>query len=345
MYQVNSDILCLYISYDLTIMSLLRSLTLRQLQIFVTAARHASFVRTAEELHLTQPAVSMQIKQLEGVVGLPLFERVGRTLALTETGDRLLHHASRILGEVKDAEDGLQGLKGIDRGSITIGMISTAKYFVPRLLAEYTKRYPGVDVHIAEGNREKLLRMLQDNVIDLAVMGRPPVELDAISEPIATHPHVLVAAISHPLQAAERFDLQELRHETFLLREPGSGTRTVAEQMFRNHLFTPAKAVTLGSNETIKQAVMAGMGISLLSLHTLSLELRTREIAILDVAGTPIDRVWHIVHMRSKRLSPASEVCRSFVLEHAAPCLQERYLGLMRHHAPPQARTATPPPA
>lgn len=314
-------------------MSLLRSLTLRQLQIFVTAARHASFVRTAEELHLTQPAVSMQIKQLETVVGLPLFERIGRQLTLTETGDRLLHHASRILGEVKDAEDGLQGLKGIDQGSITIGMISTAKYFAPRLLAEYTKRYPGVDVQIAEGNREKLLRMLQDNTVDLALMGRPPVELDAISEPIATHPHVIVGPTSHPFRDAERFDLQELRHETFLLREAGSGTRTVAEQMFRNHLFTPAKVVTLGSNETIKQAVMAGMGISLLSLHTLSLELRTGEIAVLDVSGTPIDRVWHIVHMTGKRLSPASEVCRTFLLEHAGPYLEECYAGLLRGRA------------
>jgi DNA-binding transcriptional LysR family regulator len=308
-------------------MSLLRSLTLRQLQIFVAVARHASFVRTAEELHLTQPAVSMQIKQLESVVGFPLFERVGRQLTLTEVGDRLLHHASRILGEIKDAEDGLQALKGVDSGSISIGLISTAKYFAPKLLAQYTERYPGVEVQIAEGNREMLLRLLQDNAIDLALMGRPPCELDTVSEPIAAHPHVLVASTKHPLRDAKRFDLQELRHETFLLREPGSGTRAVTEQMFKNHLFTPAKTTTLGSNETIKQAVMAGMGISLLSLHTLSLELRIREIALLDVNGTPIDRVWHIVHMTSKWLSPASQVCRTFLLENTAAYLEQEYAG------------------
>lgn len=310
-------------------MSFVRSLTLRQLQVFVTVARHASFVRAAEALHLTQPAISMQIKQLESVVESPLFERIGRQLTLTEVGDRLLHHASRILGEVKDAEDGLQALKGIEGGSVTIGLISTAKYFAPKLLASYTRRYPGVEINIAEGNRETLLRLLQDNMIDLALMGQPPRELDAVSEPIAPHPHVLVAPTGHPLRDAVRFDLQELRHEVFLLREAGSGTRAVAEEMFKHHLFVPARLVTLGSTETIKQAVMAGMGLSLLSLHTLSLELRTGEIAVLDVVGTPIERVWHIVHMSSKRLSPASEVCRAFLLEHAAEHLAREYAGLL----------------
>ncbi|MFM0500044.1 LysR substrate-binding domain-containing protein [Paraburkholderia caffeinilytica] len=306
-------------------MSLIRSLTLRQLQIFVIAARHMSFARAAEELHLTQPAVSMQIKQLESVVGLPLFERGTRKLMLTETGDRFLHHASRILSEVKDAEDGLQALKGMDQGSICIGLISTAKYFAPKLLAQYAALYPGVDVRIVEGNRENLLRLLQDYSIDLALMGRPPRELDTVSEPIAPHPYVIVASAHHPLRDARRFDFQELRHETFLLREPGSGTRTVSEHMFKNHLFTPAKTVTFGSNETIKQAVMAGMGISLLSLHTLSLELRVGEIALLDVTGTPIDRVWHIAHMASKVLSPASNGCRMFLMEHTAPFLKQEY--------------------
>ncbi|CAJ96185.1 HTH-type transcriptional regulator CfxR [Cupriavidus necator] len=309
--------------------SFLRALTLRQLQIFVTVARHASFVRAAEELHLTQPAVSMQVKQLESVVGMALFERVKGQLTLTEPGDRLLHHASRILGEVKDAEEGLQAVKDVEQGSITIGLISTSKYFAPKLLAGFTALHPGVDLRIAEGNRETLLRLLQDNAIDLALMGRPPRELDAVSEPIAAHPHVLVASPRHPLHDAKGFDLQELRHETFLLREPGSGTRTVAEYMFRDHLFTPAKVITLGSNETIKQAVMAGMGISLLSLHTLGLELRTGEIGLLDVAGTPIERIWHVAHMSSKRLSPASESCRAYLLEHTAEFLGREYGGLM----------------
>jgi LysR family transcriptional regulator, low CO2-responsive transcriptional regulator len=310
-------------------MSLLRSLTLRQLQIFVSAARHASFVRAAEELCLSQPAVSMQLKQLESVVGFPLFERVNRQVTLTEAGDRLLHHASRILGEVKDAEDGLHALKGLEIGSISVGIISTSKYFFPRLLAQFMKFHPGVDVRISEGNRETLLGLLRDNAIDLALMGRAPRELDAVSEPIAPHPYVIVASTDHPLRDFKRFDLQELRHESFLLREPGSGTRAVAERMFETHLFTPAKVTTLGSNETIKQAVMAGMGIGVLSLHTLSLELRSREIVLLDVIGTPIDRVWHIVHMTSKWLSPASQAYRTFLLENTATYLEHEYAGLL----------------
>jgi DNA-binding transcriptional LysR family regulator len=244
----------------------IRSLTLRQLQIFVIASRYLSFARTAEELHLSQPAVSMQIKQLESVVGLPLFERIGRKLTLTEAGEKLSHHASRVLGEIKDAQDTLTSLTQAGTGSINVGIVSTATYFAPKLLALFSELYPHVDVRFSVGNRETLLHLLQDNAIDLAIMGRPPRELDTVAEPLAYHPHVIVAPRFHPLRDARRFDLQELHDETFLLREPGSGTRLVSEQMFKNHLFTPVKMVTLGSNETIKQAVMAGMGVSLLSL-------------------------------------------------------------------------------
>jgi DNA-binding transcriptional LysR family regulator len=310
-------------------MSLLRSLTLRQMQIFVTAARHASFVRAAEELCLSQPAVSMQIKQLESVVGFPLFERVNRQVTLTEAGDQLLHHASRILGEIKDAEDGLQALRGLDRGSISIGLISTSKYFLPKLLAQFLKHHPGIDVRISEGNRELLLGLLRDNAVDLALMGRAPRDMDAVSEPIAPHPYVVVASTEHPLSKCRQFDLQELRHDTFLLREPGSGTRAVAERMFRDHLFTPSKVTTLGSNETIKQAVMAGMGVGVLSLHTLALELRSQEIALLDVIGTPIERAWHVVHLTGKWLSPASHAYRRFLLENTAAYLERQHSGLL----------------
>ncbi len=314
-------------------LNFVRTLTLRQLQIFATAARHSSFVRAAEELHLTQPAVSMQIKQLEQTVTLPLFERIGRRLTLTEAGETLSHHANRILGEVKDAEDALQSLRLADSGAISIGLVSTARYFVPMLIARYSAQFPKVDVRFTIANRDALLHLLQDNAIDLAVMGRPPRDLDAVAEPLAYNPQVIVASPRHPLANAQRFDLQELRHDTFLMREIGSGTRTVAEQMFKNHLFTPAKLVTLDSNETIKQAVMAGMGISLLSLHTLRLELRTREIALLDVSGTPIDRAWQIVHLNAKQLSPTCQAFRRFVIEHAGSYLADGYANVPRHVA------------
>jgi DNA-binding transcriptional LysR family regulator len=219
----------------------------------------------------------------------------------------------------------MMSLQLADSGSITVGIVSSATYFAPKLLALYSHQYPKVDVHFSVGNRESLLRLLQDNAIDLALMGRPPAELDTTVEPLAYHPQVVIAPTTHPLVGARRFDLHELRGETFLLREAGSGTRTAAEEMFKQHLFKPAKVVTLGSNETIKQAVIAGMGVSLISLHTLQLELRAGELALLDVNGTPIERTWQIVHMRTKQLSPTCALFRRFLLEHTAPHLDREY--------------------
>ncbi|KMY85047.1 Cys regulon transcriptional activator CysB [Candidatus Paraburkholderia calva] len=302
-----------------------RSLTMRQLQIFVICTRCPSFTRAAEELHLTQPAVSMQIKQLEDAVGLPLFERVARRLTLTEAGERLSHHANRILGEIKDAEDEITSLTQADSGSIAVSIVSLATYFAPKLLALYSQQFPKVDVHFSVDNRETLLRLLQNNATDLAIMGRPPLELVTTAEPLAAHPHLIIAPLTHRLRHAKRFDLHELANDTFLLHEPGSGTRAVAEHVFRQNLFVPSCSVTLGSNETIKQVVMAGMGVSLISLHTLVLELRTGEVAVLDVNGTPVERTWQLVHSRAKQLSPTCLSFRRFLLEHAAPFLDGEY--------------------
>ncbi|MEN9902347.1 MAG: hypothetical protein RL651_1011 [Pseudomonadota bacterium] len=298
-------------------MNLIRSLTLRQLQIFVAAAKNLSFARTAEALHLTPPAVSMQLKQLEENIGLPLFERSGREVRLTAAGGLFVHHAARILGEIKDTEFSLQSLLDAETGQITVGMVSTAKYFMPRMLAGYSRENQGVEVQFMVGNREVILQKLVDNELDLAIMGRMPSEVDATSLPMAVHPYVIVAPPDHPLGSAKSFDLQELRGETFLLREEGSGSRRVAEEMFKNHLFTPAKTLSLGSNETIKQAVMAGMGVSLISLHTLMLELKTGALQILDVQGTPIERKWYLVHMNGKRLLPSGQRFKTYLLENA----------------------------
>lgn len=306
-------------------MNFIRTLTLRQLQIFVVAARHLSYARAAEELHLTPPAVSMQLKQLEDNVGLPLFERLGRGVALTAAGELLVHHALRVLGEIKDAEANLQAMLGAETGQLSVGLVSTAKYFMPRLLARFAQLHPGIEVQFSVGNRESLLQKLQDNAIDLAVMGRIPTEIDAHAEPMASHPYVLIGPADHPLRAARRFDLHELRQETFLLREEGSGSRRVAEEMFKNHLFTPPRTISMGSNETIKQAVMAGMGIALISLHTLPLELKTGEVSVLDALGTPIERTWYVVHMNAKRLLPAGQRFREFLLDNAAAALAQEF--------------------
>jgi len=317
---------------------MLRHLSLRQLTIFLEATRTMNFARAAEALHLTQPAISMQIRQLENAVGLPLFERVGKKLALTGAGELFRHHAARVLGELQDVEQALQGMKGLRSGQATVGLVSTAKYFAPKLLAQFAHRHPQVDIQFLVGNRETLINALRDNEIDFAVMGRPPEKLDATAEPVAQNPHMLVAHKSHRLLRARRFDFHELRNETFLMREPGSGTRLVMEAVFKQHLFTPQRIVTIGSNETVKQAVMAGMGVSLLSLHTLELELRTKEIGLFDVIGTPVMRSWHLVNMNAKKLSPAATAFRQFLLEHTNAYLEKTFAPYRREASAEKVR-------
>lgn len=308
-------------------MQYIHNITLRQLEIFVVAARHVNFSRAAADLHLSVPAVSMQLKQLESYVGLPLFDRVGRGLRLTEAGEKLARHAWQIMGQIKDAEADLQALVNAEQGSVNVGVISTAKYFMPKLLVQFSRQHPGIEVHFSVGNRELLISLLQDNSIDMAIMGRPPKELETRAEALADQPYVLIAPPDHPLRGVRELDLHELRAETFLLREPGSGSRTVTEEMFANHRFTPARSITLGSNETIKQAVMAGLGVSLLSMHTMLMELRIGAIAILGVKATPITRVWHIMHMHKKKLSPACEKFWGYLLENTPAHLQREAVG------------------
>jgi DNA-binding transcriptional LysR family regulator len=322
---------------------MLRRLSLRQLTVFLEASRQMNFARAAEALHLTQPAISMQIRQLEGAVGLPLFERVGKKLALTQAGTLFRHHAARVIGELQDAEQALRALRGLQSGQATVGLVSTAKYFAPKLLANFAELHPQVDIQFLVGNRETLINALRDNEIDFAVMGRPPDKLDAHAEPIAANPHRLVAHKAHRLLREHRFDFHELRNETFLMREPGSGTRLVMEAVFKQHLFTPKRIVTIGSNETVKQAVMAGMGVSLLSLHTLELELRTGEIGLLDVIGTPVVRNWHLVNMTAKKLSPAASAFRQFLLEHTQRHLEQTFAPYRTPRAPaaPRRRRAS----
>nr|WP_233168037.1 LysR family transcriptional regulator [Xylophilus sp. ASV27] len=295
------------------------------MRVFTEVAKHLSFSRAAQALHLTPPAVTMQVKQLEADVGLPLFERRGRQVALTTVGEYMLVYARKILSVQKDAEDAAARFKRVEVGTLNIGMVSTAKYFLPRLLAEFRQEHPGVEVKLAVGNREGLIRMLHGNEVDIAIMGRPPRELATRAEPLAAHPHVFVAPVDHPLLRAGRIGVSSLQPYGFILREPGSGTRAAMEKFFAAAHFTPQVAMEMASNETIKQAVMAGMGLSFLSLHTLGQELDNRLIALLDVEGAPVVRAWNVVHTLSKLLSPAAEAFRYFVLERGESFLAEHY--------------------
>jgi DNA-binding transcriptional LysR family regulator len=293
----------------------MKNVTLRQLRVFVAAARQLSFGRAASELHLTPPAVSMQIKELEEQVGLPLFDRSARQVALTTAGEYLLVYAKRILATLKDAEDAVARLRGLEDGRVIIGMVSTAKYYLPRLLARFREDHPRIEVRLTVGNRSQLVALMQQSEVDLAVMGRPPEEFATRAEPFAAHPLGIVTAPDHPLIRMGHTPAAALAEFPFIIREPGSGTRAAMEQYFERHHVSPRIVMEMASNETIKQAVMAGMGVSFLSLHTLGLELRAGLIATADVEGTPVMRRWHVVNNLSKVLSPAAEAFRYFILE------------------------------
>ncbi|MEY3510081.1 MAG: hypothetical protein RI914_680 [Pseudomonadota bacterium] len=303
----------------------MKNATFRQLRVFTEVAKHLSFARAAEALHLTPPAVTMQVKELEGHVGLPLFDRQGRQVSLTTVGEYMLVYARKMLATLKDAEDAAARLQRLEVGNLTIGMVSTAKYFLPRLLAQFRQEHSGIEIKLVVGNREQLVQMLQGNEVDIAVMGRPPTELATRAEPFAAHPHMFVAPTDHPLLKVGHPTTEHLRPYSFILRERGSGTRAAMEKFMNSQRLEPRVVMEMTSNETIKQAVMAGMGLSFLSLHTLGLELEHGLIAVLDVEGTPIVRAWNVVHTLSKMLSPAAEAFRYFMLENAESHLAQQY--------------------
>lgn len=306
------------------------NVTLRQLRVFTEVARRLSFVRAAEALHLTPPAVTMQIKDLEAAVGLTLFEREGRRVSLTTGGEYLLVYARRVLSALKDAEDAMARLKHVEVGRLDIGLVSTAKYFVPHLLARFREEHPGIELRLqVSANREQLQNLLRGNEIDLAVMGRPPRDIASRAEPFAAHPQVFVAPPGHPLTRIGSVAPMELEGVPFIARESGSGTRKHMEDFFAARHITPRLAMEMPSNESIKQAVMAGMGLSFLSLHTIGLEVRSGLLAIVPVEGTPILRTWNVVHLAGKTLSPAAEALRYFILEHGEAHLADHDRALL----------------
>jgi len=290
----------------------------RQLRVFVEVAQNGSMARAAAALHLTPPAVSMQVKDLEAQVGLPLFDRAGRKLSLSTAGEYFLVHARRLLAALKDTDDAMARLKRLEHGLLTIGLVSTAKYFVPQLLARFHEEHPGVDVRLrVVGNRGELVALMQAGEVDLSVMGRAPKEIHTRSESFAAHPLVFVAPPGHPLLQGGPHAVHALAPYPIIAREHGSGTRAAMHKFFDERRFEPRLAMEMSSNETIKQAVMAGLGLSFLSLHTMGLELRSGLLALLDIRDAPVMRMWNVVHLSSKLLSPAAEAFRYFMLEQA----------------------------
>ncbi|MEZ5649699.1 MAG: LysR substrate-binding domain-containing protein [Burkholderiaceae bacterium] len=294
------------------------NVTFRQLRVFSEVVRHRSFAKAAAELHLSAPAVSMQVRDLETAIGLPLFDRAGRKVALTLVGEYFVVYARRILATLKEAEEAMARFTHLESGRLTVGMVSTAMYFVPRLLARFHQEHPGVDVQLRIAqNREQMYRMLGDGDIDLAIMGRPPHDVPTRAEIFASHPFVFIAPPGHPLLSVGHPPLSALAPFPFVAREPESGTRNAMDRFFESRGFTPRITMQMDSNEGIKQAVAAGLGISFLSLHALGLELQTGALAIVHVPETPVMRNWTMVRLPGRALSPAAEAFRYFVMAHA----------------------------
>jgi LysR family transcriptional regulator, low CO2-responsive transcriptional regulator len=301
----------------------MRHVTLRQLRIWGLVAEHLSFSRAARELHLTQPAISIQVKQLQESAGVPLYEQIGKKLHLTDAGMELARYAASVTELLRDAEETLALHRGITGGSVRIGVVSTAKYFAPSMLGAFTRIHPDVRINLSVANREEIIKLLADNAIDLAIMGRPPKGLRTVAAAFAKHPLVIIAPTDHPLAGKRHIPLQELAHETFLMREAGSGTRTSMQKTFRDRGVPYRAGMEISSNETIKQAVMGGLGVAFLSIHTVGLELGAERLVVLDVADLPIMRDWFVIHLKDKRLTPVSAALKDFLLANGARIIEE----------------------
>jgi LysR family transcriptional regulator, low CO2-responsive transcriptional regulator len=288
--------------------------TLRQLHVFEAVSRHLSYSRAAEALHLSQPAVSMQIKQLEEIAGVPLFEQLGKKVYLTEVGREFGQYCRNVLQQLAEAESMLDDFKGM-RGRLSICVASTASYFTPYLLAEFCRRHAETQVSLSVTNRENVLQRLTSNEMDMAIMGRPPEHLDLDATPFMENRLAIIAPVDHPLAHARDIPLSRLAEETFLVREQGSGTRITVERFFAERGIVLTAGTEMSTNEAIKQAVQAGMGLGILSLHTVSLELETRRLTVLDVQNFPIQRHWYVVHRKGKRLSMVAQAFKNFLLE------------------------------
>ncbi len=294
----------------------LRHTTLHQLRIFHAVAQNGSFARAAEALHLSPPTLSLQVKQLSESVGQPLFEQLGKKIYLTAAGRTLAAACEDIEARMERLGEDLAALQGVERGSVKLAILTTVKYTVPKLLGGFCAAHPGIDVAMVVGNREKLLQRLAGNEDDLYIMGQPPDQMDVVSEAFADNPLVLVAPPDHPLVGKKRIAPERLRSEPFILREPGSGTRLTSEKFFADHGIALKNRLEVGSNEAIKQTVAGGLGLAVLSAHTVTAELALGELVQLDVRGFPLIRRWHVVVPRGKRLSAAAQAFKDWLFTH-----------------------------
>ncbi len=293
------------------------NITIRQLQIFEAVAKYLSYTKAAETLYLSQPAVSMQIKQLELEIAMPLFERLGKTLFLTETGEELLTYSKNINQQLIELSDVLDEMRGSEKGSLTIAVVTTANYFSLKLLGEFYKRFSATKISLDVTNRASLIRHLEDNSVDMVIMGQPPEDIDVESTPFLDNPLVVIAPKGHSLANEREIPLSVLQQETFIMREHGSGTRMAMERFFEKNGYTISSVMEMSSNEAINRAVEAGLGLGIVSRHTLEMELALDQLDILDVEGFPIMRNWYLVHRKEKRFTAIALAFKELVINDA----------------------------
>lgn len=291
--------------------------TWNQLRIFEAVARHLSFTRAAEELHVVQPTVSAQIKLLSESVGMPLFEQIGKKVHLTAAGRELQRTCAELFDSWNRFKMTIADLQGMKKGTLHIAVVSTAKYFVPRMLGPFCRRYPEIDVALEILNRDSVVERLAQNRDDLYIMGLPPDELDVEQHPFLENPLVMIAGRDHPLANARQIHLKDLAHERFIMREAGSGTRLAADDFFRRHRFRPRRTMQLGNNEAVKWAVAGGLGVAVISQHALTLEPMRDRLTLLDVEGFPIEGSWYVVYPKGKRLSVIAQAFFDYMKEEA----------------------------
>ncbi len=293
----------------------MKQATFHQLQILEAIARYSSFTRAAEALNLTQPTVSQQMKQLTKLIGMPLVEQLGKKLYLTAAGKEVLAAANSITDRLQQLESTLNDLQGLDKGRLSLATTTTAKYFVPRLLGTFHKQHPAIELKLNITNQAEVLERLARNEDDLYFTGRPPQDLDIELRPVLPNPLVVVAATNHPLaQETQAISLKRMAEEPFILRESGSGTRTIVEQFFAENRLDLNVVMEMSSNEAIKQGIVGGLGISVLSLHTLSLAVAGSPLTYLNVEGFPIQKRWYAVYPKGKQLSHAAQTFLDFLL-------------------------------
>lgn len=300
-----------------------RNVTLKQLRVVAAVAKNGKITAAANQLGVTAPAVTLQLKMLEQSVGLPLFDRTQSGLRPTDAGEYIVQLQARIESALDECDQIMRSLKGLGRGRVSIGVVSTTKYFAPLALAAFARQNPNVELELFVGNREETIAALESFKIDMAIMGRPPRTIELDQQEIGEHPHIIIAAPSHRLATAKNVPLRAFVDETFLLREPGSGTRILSEQIFAKADITLDFGKEFGSNETIKQAVMAGLGVAFISAHTVATEIKQRRLVVLDVRGLPVIRKWYVLRPTAKHLLPAGSALWEFLSTSAASFLPD----------------------